>query len=60
MKTSWHEAIRSKTSWHEAIRSKTSWHEAIRSKTSWLGILIMCESGVTCLTADCCFNDHGA
>ena len=24
---------------------------------SWLGIRIMCQSGVTCLSADCCFSE---
>jgi hypothetical protein len=27
-----------------------------RAKTSGLGIRIMCQSGATCLPADCCFS----
>ena len=26
-------------------------------KTGWLGIRIMCLSGATCLSADCCFSE---
>ena len=33
---------------HAALREK--------SKTVWLGIRLMCPSGTTCLSADCCFN----
>jgi len=32
-------------------------HEEVRAKTGWLGIRIMCTSGATCLTADCCFSE---
>jgi hypothetical protein len=34
-------------------------HAALRrkSKTGWLGIRIMCPSGATFLSADCCFNE---
>jgi hypothetical protein len=28
-----------------------------RAKTGWLGIGIMCPSGATCLSADCCFSE---
>jgi hypothetical protein len=28
----------------------------VRAKTNWLGIRIMCQSGATCLSADCCFS----
>jgi hypothetical protein len=28
-----------------------------RAKTGLLGIRIMCQSGATCLSADCCFYD---
>jgi hypothetical protein len=28
-----------------------------RAKTGWLGIRIMCRSGVTCLSTDCCFSE---
>jgi hypothetical protein len=28
-----------------------------RVKTGWLGIIIMCPSGVTSLSADCCFSE---
>ena len=28
-----------------------------RTKTGWLGIRIMCPSGATCLSADCCFSE---
>ena len=28
-----------------------------RAKTGLLGIQIMCQSGATCLSADCCFYD---
>jgi len=26
-------------------------------KMGWLGIRIMCHSGATCLSADCCFSE---
>ena len=29
----------------------------VRAKTGWLGIRMMCPSGATCLTADCCFSE---
>ena len=29
----------------------------LRAKTGWLGIRIMCPSGATCLSADCCFSE---
>ena len=32
-------------------------HLGERTKTSWLGIRIMCPSGATCLSADCCFSE---
>ena len=32
----------------------TTW---VRAKTGWLGIMIMCTSGVTCLSADCNFSE---
>ena len=28
-----------------------------RTKTGWLGIRIMCPSGSTCLSSDCCFSE---
>ncbi len=28
-----------------------------RAKIGWLGIRIMCPSGSTCLSADCCFSE---
>ena len=28
-----------------------------RAKTGWFGIRIMCPSGATCLSADCCFSE---
>jgi len=28
-----------------------------RAKTSWLRMRIMCPSGVTCLSVDCCFRE---
>ena len=28
-----------------------------RAKTGWLGIRLMCQSGATCLAADCCFSE---
>jgi hypothetical protein len=33
-------------------------HAALRrkNKTGWLGIRIMCPSGATCLSEDCCFS----
>jgi hypothetical protein len=31
-------------------------HYGERAKTGWLGIMIMCPSGETCLSADCCFS----
>ena len=34
-----------------------SQHKDVRAKTGWLGIRIMCSSGATCLTADCCFSE---
>jgi hypothetical protein len=27
------------------------------AKTGWLGIRLMCSSGATCLSTDCCFNE---
>ena len=35
---------------HAALKSK-------RAMTGWFGIRIMCPSAVTCLPADCCFNE---
>ena len=32
-------------------------HTEERGKTGWIGIRIMCQSGETCLPADCCFNE---
>ena len=37
----------------------SSKHSVLRrrkKKTGWLGIRIMCPSGATCLSADCCFS----
>ena len=31
-----------------------TWHWGERTKTGWLGIRIMCPSGDTCLSVDCC------
>ena len=28
-----------------------------RAKTGWLRFSIMCPSGATCLSADCCFSE---
>ena len=36
---------------HAGLR-KTS-----KFKTGWLGIRILCPSGPTCLSADCCFSE---
>ena len=32
-------------------------HVALRRKTGWLGMRIMCLSGVTYLSVDCCFSE---
>jgi len=32
-------------------------HYGEGTKTGWLGIGIMCPSGTTCLSADCCFSE---
>ena len=32
-------------------------HQGERTKTGWLGIRIMCPSGATYLSADCCFSE---
>jgi hypothetical protein len=32
-------------------------HQGERAKTGKQGIRIMCLSGATCLSADCCFSD---
>ena len=32
-------------------------HAALRRKTGWHGIRIMCPSGATCLSADCCYSE---
>ena len=32
-------------------------HKGARAKTGWLGIRIMCQSGATCLPADCCYSE---
>ena len=32
-------------------------HKGERGNTGWLGMIIMCQSGVTCLSADCCFSE---
>ena len=32
-------------------------HYGKRPKTSRIGIRMMCPSGATCLSADCCFNE---
>ena len=31
--------------------------KGVRAKTGWLGIRIICLSGATCLSADCCFSE---
>ena len=28
-----------------------------RAKTGWPGIRLMCQSGTTCLSGDCCFSE---
>jgi hypothetical protein len=32
-------------------------HSGEIAKTGWLGIRIMCPSGMTCLSVDCCFSE---
>jgi len=32
-------------------------HSGVRAKTGLLGIRMMCPSGTTCLSADCCFSE---
>ena len=32
-------------------------HSGVRAKTSWLGIGIICPSGATYLSVNCCFNE---
>ena len=32
-------------------------HYGERAKTGWFRIRIMCQSGATCLPADCCFSE---
>ena len=32
-------------------------HYGVKAKTGWLGIRIMCPSGATCLSTDCCFSE---
>ncbi len=32
-------------------------HYEERAKTGWLGIRVMCPSGTTCLSAECCFRE---
>ena len=32
-------------------------HLGVRTKTGWLGIRIMCQSGVICLSPDCYFSE---
>jgi hypothetical protein len=32
-------------------------HSGHRAMTGWLGIRIMCPSGVTCLSVECCFSE---
>jgi hypothetical protein len=36
--------------------SLSTQHLGEREMTGWLGIRIMCQSGATCLPADCCFS----
>ena len=36
---------------------KFSLNRRVRAKTNWLGIRIMCPSGATFLSADCCFSE---
>ena len=36
---------------HAALR------RTFRANTDWLGIRIMCSSGATCLSVDCCFSE---
>ena len=37
--------------------SLSTQHSGERAKTGWLGIMIMCRSGATCLSTDCCFSE---
>ena len=30
----------------------------VRAKTGWFAIRIMCQSGTTCLSVDCCFSER--
>ena len=32
-------------------------HYGERANTGWLGIRMMCSSGATCLSVDCCFSE---
>jgi len=34
------------------------WPGQTKEQTGWLGIRIMCPSGETCLSADCCFCEE--
>jgi hypothetical protein len=36
--------------------SASKHHQGVRAKTGWLGIGLMCPSGATCPSANCCFN----
>jgi hypothetical protein len=33
-------------------------HSGERTKTGWLRIIIMCQSGATCLPPNCCFSEE--
>ena len=37
--------------------SLSTQHYGERAKTVWFRIRIMCESGETCLSVDCCFSE---
>ena len=38
-------------------KDNSTQHKGERAKTGWRVIRIMCPSGATCLSADCCFTE---
>ena len=32
-------------------------HAILRRKSEWPGMRIMCQSGATCISTDCCFSE---
>jgi hypothetical protein len=40
------------------VASSLSMHSGERSKTGWLRIIIMFQSGATCLPPNCCFSEE--